>query len=208
MSRHYAAAVLACLLAACASTSGNTYYSLSRADENGVQSAGAGKESIAHADDDRPDVELAPIRLPVAVDRSQIVLRRDDRVQVLETSRWSQPLKYELGSALANDLSRILPGYQVYSVAHALRRQPDIRIGLDIQRFDSERGVAATVEARWTIRDLRAQQPPISGHALVREPVADVSLDALAGAHARALREISKAISKSISEQIDQTIHP
>ncbi|HWU82635.1 MAG TPA: PqiC family protein [Methylophilaceae bacterium] len=194
MSRQHAALMLACMLTACASTSGNTYYSL-----NGASATRAVEPAASQDQEAKPVISLAPIRLPVAVDRSQIVLRRDDRVQVLETSRWAQPLKYELSSALVDDLSQMLPGYQVFSGAHALQRQPDIRIGLDVQRFDSERGVAATIEARWEIRDLRGQLAPINGHALVREPVADASLDALANAHTRALRQISKAISQQIT---------
>lgn len=227
MSRLHTTLLLACLLAACASTTGNTYYSLSRggitadlstADQDVKPSDAkpSSAESAAPQDrDTRPVISLAPIRLPVAVDRSQIVLREQDRVRILETSRWAQPLKYELGSALAADLAQALPDYQVYESARAMRLKPQIDIGLEVLQFDSVRGVAATIEVRWRIRDLRAQyaqhhkhsQPPVLiGHAQFSEPVTGDSLDALADAHARALARISRQIAQQVSQQIEQPL--
>lgn len=184
-----------CLLAACASVNKNSYYSLSR----------GGDATVIADDPGKPAVLLEPIRLPVAVDRSQLVLRlSDQQLQVLETSRWAQPLKYELSSALVADLAQALPGYQVFESGKALQRTPQLSIGLEIVQFESvqlksDKGAVATIEARWLIRDRSGKQPAQAGHALATEAVDSNSLDALAAAHARALARISRQIAAGIT---------
>lgn len=179
-----------CLLGACASTNQNSYYSLSR----------GGAATVVADDPNKPAVLLEPIRLPVAVDRTQLVLRlSDQQLQVLETSRWAQPLKYELSSALVADLAQALPGYQVFESSKALQRKPQLSIGLEILQFESIRGAAATIEARWLIRDRSGKQATLAGHALVTEAVHGDSLQALASAHASALANISRQIAAGIS---------
>jgi uncharacterized protein len=182
--------VLVGVLSACASTrTQNHYYTLVEQTP---------EPSLEHLKKPRLSLVLQPIKLPVQVDRTQIVLRLDEqRVQLLETHRWSQPLKYEISQAVSAHLSHALPNFQVYASGRQLKAQPDIVIALEILQFDSVQGTSASVEARWSIQS-QAEQTPINGHTLVEVPVTSDALASLAEAHVEAMREISRQIASGI----------
>lgn len=186
--------VLVGMLSACASTrTQNHYYTLV---EQTLE------PSIENPKNPRLLLVLQPIKLPVQVDRTQIVLRLDDqRVQVLETHRWSQPLKYEISQAVAAHLSHALPNFQVYASGRQLKAQPDMVIALEILQFESVQGGAATVEARWSIQS-KGEQAPINGRTLVEVPVTSDALASLAEAHAEAMRAISRQIAVGIQPKL------
>ncbi len=178
---------LAVLLGGCASTkTQNHYYTLA---------VPAPEPSIENIRNPRLVMVLQPVKLPVQVDRSQMVLKLDEhRVQVLETHRWSQPLKYEISQALVSQLTLALPEYQVYASARQLKTQPDAVMMLEILQFDSAQGVAATVEVRWTIQPQNEKQVSFNGYSKIEVPVTGDGLAALVEAHAAAISEISRQV--------------
>ena len=84
-----------------------------------------------------------------------------------------------------------------------------VRVLVDVQRFESVPGQGVTIEALWSVRraaeitPLRTpqrtpQREPQYGHSLVSEPATGPNYDALAAAHARALAAVSRDIAQAI----------
>lgn len=175
----------AALAAGCGTTPNASFYTL-RAE---AALATTGTSSIT--------IIVGPITLPDAVDRPQLVISTaSNRVQIEEFHRWAEPLKTAIPQVIAARLRRQLGTPSTASFSDVAITDPDFRVLIDVQRFESRLGDAATVEALWTVRlrDGRAR----TGHTLAREPVANGGYDALVAAHGRALTTVSRDISDAI----------
>ena len=76
-------------------------------------------------------------------------------------------------------------------------RRRDYRAAIEVQRFESATGEAATLDAVWTVsraKDGKSQ----TGRTTVREATSDKSYDALAAAHSRALARLSREIADGV----------
>ena len=80
---------------------------------------------------------------------------------------------------------------------------PDYRVTIDVQRFESVPGNAATLEAVWTVRKTVGGEIR-SGRTVAREPVQGQSYDALAAAHSQALAQMSTDIATAIRAEAEQ----
>ena len=131
-------------------------------------------------------VEVLPVTLPVQVDVAPIVVRLpDDSMRALEHERWIAPLADEIRAALALRIDAALAAAPAMPIAAA-----PWRVALDVQRFDSTLGGAASVQAVWTLQQagsgvmLRCQlndRAPVAagpvalvaGHRLIVERLGD-----------------------------------
>ena len=83
--------------------------------------------------------------------------------------------------------------------AQAAGSQADYRVVIDIQRFESAPGDAATIEALWTVLPLKGKSGALhNGRSLAREPVQSPDYDALVAAHGRARASISRDIAQAV----------
>ncbi|AJP59544.1 hypothetical protein UC34_07920 [Pandoraea vervacti] len=142
-----AAFVLA--LAGCASPQ-PTFYTLADANggptANGVATTGASAPATPYA------IEVSPVAVPEQVDRPQIVVTRSGgRVDILEASRWSAPLKNELTSTISRNLTQRLGAMDVYGVPRA-DSLAVYRVSTSVQRFESVPGEQAALTAVWSVR--------------------------------------------------------
>jgi uncharacterized lipoprotein YmbA len=145
-----------------------------------------------------PAVSVGPVTLPEVVDRPQLVLRvAANRVEILETHRWAEPLKSEIPRLIAENLRRLLGSSRVSSYLQHAGLDADYRVLVDIQRFESSPGEAVTVEAVWSLRRATGGAAKI-GRSLVREPVDAVGYDPLAAAYGRALLAVSRDLATAI----------
>ena len=146
-------------------------------------------------------VAVGPVTLPEFVDRPQLVVRvAANRVDILETQRWAEPLKNGIPRLVAENLSRLLGTERVSSYPQNAGGDADYRVLLDIQRFESMPGESVTVEAFWTIRRT-AGETTKTGLTVVREPVASGSYDALVAAYSQALVTVSSDIAQAIRSE-------
>ena len=91
----------------------------------------------------------------------------------------------------------LLGGARVSAEAQHAAAGAQVRVLVDVQRFESVPGQNVTIEALWSVRrttETEAQR----GHSLVSEPVHGPDYDALAAAHARALAAVSRDIAQAI----------
>lgn len=187
----FASAGLAGLLltAGCASSVTLNHYTLS---SQAVRDRGGPQlEAFAQS------VGLGPITLPNMVDRPQLVIRTSEhRVVLAETHRWAGPLKAELARVLADNLAVLLGTQSISFYPQRGAEHADIRVSIDVQRFESILGQSATIDAIWTIRWVDGTQR--TDRASIQEAVSDRSYDALIAAHSRALMVISQAIASTV----------
>ena len=188
MSWRTAAVVLvvaAALVAGCGTTPEPVFYTLGA--EAGPARAGTSSLSIV----------VGPVTLPDAIDRPQLVISTTgNRVQIEEFHRWAEPLKTEIPRLVAAYLGRQLGTGNTASSSQLAIAEPDYRVVIDVQRFDSRRGDAVVVETLWTVRARSGQVR--TGHTRAQERVSDASYDALVAAHGRALATVSQEIGNAI----------
>ena len=189
--KHAALALLAATslaLGACSSSVKTYYYTLQTDAVAAREAAPTRQTSIA----------LASVSLPEIVDRPQLVLRTGTtQLDISDNHLWGQPLKSEIAHRLAVDLARetgaarvILPGQAGYDDA-------EIKLAVDILRFDSVPGKEATIEARWSVQRKGTTQP-VSGHTVVQKAVSGMGYDALVTAHSQALAQLSHEIATTL----------
>lgn len=142
-------------------------------------------------------VAIGPVTVPDIVDRPQIVLRAGaNQVTIDEFARWAEPLKAEIPRVIANDLTRLLNGARVSAYPQNVN-PGDYLVMLDVQRFESVLGEAATVEVLWTVRPPKGGAAK-AGRSVAREATQGKDYDALVAAHSRALTAVSGEIANAI----------
>src|SRR5579863_6554955 len=157
---------LMAVLAAGCSTAPSRFYSLAST------SAADGTPPTTAA------VMVGPVTIPASVDQPEFVVQvAPNRVEVDEFNRWVSPLGDGIARAVAADLVVLLGTPEVAS-AQLANFTPDYRVTIDVQRFESVQGQAATLEAVWTVRKT-AGGATRSGRTAVREPVQGQGYDEL-----------------------------
>jgi len=131
---------LAAALAVGCSTAPSRFYSLaSTATADGTPATAA-------------SVMVGPVTIPASVDQPEFVVQvAANRVEVDEFNRWVSPLNDSIARAVAGDLVVLLGTPDVAS-SQLANWVPDYRVTIDVQRFESVQGQAATLEAVWTVR--------------------------------------------------------
>jgi uncharacterized lipoprotein YmbA len=182
-----AVATLLALLVGCGSAPKEQFYTLSN---------GSGDRAALPAQNYA--VAVGPVYVPDVVDRPHLVLRMGgSEVRISEQVRWAEPLKEGIARAMATDLAVALQNGRVSPRTTPSVGEPDYRVILDVQDFDSVLGKAATLEVMWTVRRVKDGEVQ-TGRMRVQQAVANDSYDALVTAHARALSEVSRSIAETI----------
>src|SRR5208282_440968 len=92
-------------------------------------------------------VMVGPVTIPASVDQPEFVVQvAPNRVEVDEFNRWVSPLNDSIARAVTGDLVVLLGTPDVAS-AQMANFTPDYRVTIDVQRFESIQGQAATLEA-------------------------------------------------------------
>ncbi len=177
--------VFATLMSGCATTPASRFYTLSAASTPGTTSSNL-------------SVTVGPVSVPAAVDRPEIVVDTSaNEVWLDEFNRWAAPLQEDLSRVIAENLMGMLGTSRVTRFPQTLSTDGDYRVAIEVQRFESEPGKAATLHAVWIVRramDGRVQ----TGRTSVRETVHGNSYDALAAAHSRAAARLSQDIADAL----------
>jgi uncharacterized lipoprotein YmbA len=174
------------VLAGCGSSPKSSFYTLSTVAQPN-QATAAAPYTIA----------IAAVVVPDVVDRPQFVTRSGaNELTINEFARWGEPLKWEIPRVIAADLARELDGAYVSIYPQSSISNADFRLQLDVRRFDSLLGEAATVEVVWTVRPLKGTA--VNGRSFAREATAGAGYDALVAAHSRALASVSREIAAAV----------
>lgn len=144
-------------------------------------------------------VAVDSVAVPAAVDRPQFVVQMGpNRIAIDEFNRWAAPLSASVARTLAENLVVLLGTPRVLSGPLAPSFDPEYRVAIDIQRFESVPGEAAMLDALWLVRRSGTAAAVSSGRTTLREPVQGAGYDALAAAHSRAIASMSRDIAAAI----------
>jgi hypothetical protein len=185
--RHLAAVAIALALlpAGCGSSPASRYYTLTAAP------AGATASSNLSA-------AVGPVSVPAAVDRPQMVVTvAPNQLRLEEFNRWAAPLQNDIARVVAENLVAMLGTPRVTLSPQTLSTDADYRVAVEVQRFDSAPGEAATLEAVWTVTRTKDGQSR-TGRTSAREPAPGPGFDALAAAHSRAVARLSRDIAEAV----------
>ena len=137
---------------------------------------------------------MGPVTIPADVDRPQIVATvAPNQVQLEEFNRWASPLEDEIARAIAADLVVMLGTPNVTTLARGAGEAAEYRVAVEVQRFASQPGIAAELDAAWTVRRLKDGKSQ-SGRTSVQETVGQPGYDAIAAAHSRAVARLAQDI--------------
>jgi uncharacterized protein len=189
MLRAMAALAAAALLGGCAAGSATTsYYTLSA-----EAPAAAGTSPAAG---ELRTVSVWQVAIPEMVDRRALVVRTSpNRVDISDLHQWAEPLKFGIARALAGDLAAQLgAGYAVVA-GQPLGAAPDVRVFVDVQRFEAVAGRGVSLEARWSVRPAQGERR--DGRSAVEEPGA-ADHAGIAAAYSRALARVARDIAAAI----------
>ncbi|MBJ6751227.1 PqiC family protein [Geomonas anaerohicana] len=182
-------AIVAALLLAsgCSRSPRVAFYTLTP-----LTSAGAVQQNFSSA------VAVGPVTIPELVNRPQLVVRQaPNRVDVLESHRWAEPLKNEIPRLLAQDLGPLLGSNRVFAYDQVSAAAAQYRVLVDIVRLETVPGDSVTVEAGWVVKG--AGNNRREGRAEIREKVNGSDYEAVVAAFSRALAGLSAQIAKTLS---------
>jgi uncharacterized lipoprotein YmbA len=185
MRRHASCVLLfALVVAGCASPRSN-FYTLNSAAKPVATKAGY-------------SVAVGPVSVPAAVDRPQIVVRlAPNQVAMDEFHRWASPLPDAIARVVAENLAATLGTPYVTLFTQPTASGAQYRVLVDVLRFESAPGEAASLDAVWTVRNAK-DGTTRSGRTTVSEPVPDREYATLAAAHSRALGKLSADLAGAI----------
>jgi len=148
-------------------------------------------------------VALGPVTIPEAVDRPQLVVRQGAvRLVALEQERWAEPLREAVPRVLAESMSSHLPSISVTNLATPALTRPDMRVVVDVTRFEAIPGQRVIIEAHWWLR--AADRKPVpEGISVARVKVqgGPEDYDAVVAAEAAGLAEIGAQLSRVIEKE-------
>ena len=145
-------------------------------------------------------VSVGPVSVPDVVNRLPIVLRTGpNQVFISEFDRWASPLKDDIARVVAGNLISILGTPQVTIFPQSSAADTSYRVMINILRFDSELGKAATLDAIWTVNSVK-EGKPYRGRTMLTETTQGGDYPALVAAHSRALGQMSADIAGMIRE--------
>ncbi|MGC3964451.1 MAG: PqiC family protein [Rhodocyclaceae bacterium] len=171
-------------LAACSSTPAR-YYTLSSVPP---QTAAAPASGLS--------IAVAPVTLPEGVDRFELVVRTaDNRVDILDSDRWAEPLRQDIARVVADDLAQRLPAARIAAYPQYASRDAAYTVFIDVQRFESTT-TTATLDARWTLRREDDKQTQY-GRETISESITGGNAG-LAAAHSRALGRLADVVASTI----------
>jgi len=123
-------------------------------------------------------IGVGPIQLPEYINRPQIVTRNSaHHLDIAEFHRWVEPLNESITRVLVMNLSNNLNSNRVYWLPRQDRNFPlELRVVIDIGRFDGKLGKEVELQARWTLFD-KQNQPKLTRVSLIKEKVNGASYE-------------------------------
>jgi uncharacterized lipoprotein YmbA len=156
--------------------------------------------AAAKAAEALPDISVivGPVSLPAIIDAPQIVVTQGpNQVSLNEFNRWASPLQNNIPRVVDDNLASMLGTSRVSLVTQSLNADPDFRVAIDVQTFESVPGDSATLNAIWIVRRTKDGKTQ-AGRTAVREPATGMGYAALVAAHSRALARLSQDIADGI----------
>jgi len=146
-------------------------------------------------------IGVGPIRMPLYLDRSDIVTRgSQNQVEIAQFAQWAGPLQENFSRVLAENLSVLLATDKIGVFPFARRETLDYNVTVYVTRFDGMPGDQAHLRARWSILNHTRKESFIEKHTVVSRPAESDSTEALVAAKSETISVLSREIAQAILE--------
>lgn len=134
------------------------------------------------------------------LDRREIVRSvLGQRLDLAHDALWAEPLDAMLARVLASDLALRMPKSKVVSELSTLQVTPDVRVQLDVQRFESAAEDAVLLRALTSVRRTASNQPPTLVPLEIEAGLADRETSTRVAALNELLGELADRIARLIA---------
>jgi uncharacterized lipoprotein YmbA len=184
--------VAACvvLLSGCASSPPTHFYVLEAQNSSSASRVGTPNDRV---------IGIGPISIPALLERKQMVTRSDQGiVEISEFHQWAAPLRDNIAAVITQNLAAL----QVHNV---IRGYPwgaygpvNYRVILDIDRFDTQSGKRAILEARWVIMNEKGHIVFENHHSKIEHLLQNSTYPTAVKALSAVLYEFSQQISLAL----------
>lgn len=182
-----AVAILASSLSACSSSPPPRLYILEPI-----------AAAAAHPQDAALSIGVGKVIVPAYLDRKEIVTRDERyRINSAKFDRWAEPLDQNIANILAENLSILMPGDQVFAYPWDPIRDFDYTVRLRVVRFGASPNGNVELSAIWSI--IRSDDTPVTmtrTQYFVDRSGNDVR--GLVAAMSNGIEELSRDISKAL----------
>jgi len=146
-----------------------------------------------------PVLALGPINVPAYLDRPQIVTRAPGaEVKLSEFDRWAEPLQDNVAAVLADNLSSLVPTNRVSAYPDRLPADFDLRVTVDVTRFDGPLGGDVVLDARWSLVSGSKEAETHMQRSHFVQPAGGPGYPDLVEAMSRALDALSRELAQEI----------
>ncbi|HYQ26170.1 MAG TPA: PqiC family protein [Polyangiaceae bacterium] len=144
-------------------------------------------------------IEMRRAGLPGYLDRPHIVRRASaERLELAADERWGSPLDVMVSSTLADDLGARLPGCVVFSEEGAITTTADVRVEVEITRFELDATGTVQLQAGSAVRFNGGTDAVRSSHHAFSIRPASKSTADLVASMSRALAQLADALAQAV----------
>ncbi len=144
-------------------------------------------------------LEVMPVRLPAALQRSQLVTEGGPgTLSLLETHRWGNGLDKDIQRVLVENLSRLMGTDTVVAYPYGERIKATHRLEVDVHRLAGRPGGTLTLEATWIVVRPQGGQALLFRRATLQRPVQGQDAEALVAAHNLIIGDLAREISAEL----------
>ncbi|MEO1190683.1 MAG: PqiC family protein [Pseudomonadota bacterium] len=144
-------------------------------------------------------VAVQDVDIPRYLDRPQIVRYGSTyQLEVSDVARWGEPFGAMVTRVLVADLSRNLPGAQVFQETDATAVPAQRSLEVTVNAFEADPENVILLSARWVVRQANTRDLIFSDAAEIRVPNQNPTLSGMANAMSQALGQLSQEIALSL----------
>jgi len=150
-------------------------------------------------------VGIDRIELPDYLMRPELVTRAaSNQLTIAGEDVWGEPIKDGFARTLRHDLESELGGARVATAPFEPATRPDLAVDVEVQRFERVAGAGALLEARWTVRDVKAGTVVAQRQARLQQPARDGDAHAAVAALSRDVAALAAEIAGVVRTNVSQ----
>ena len=144
-------------------------------------------------------LSVQSVDIPRYLDRPQIVRYGSTyELEVDQVARWGEPFGAMVTRVLILDLSRRLPGAQVFRDGENASVPARMRLEVTVNAFEADPNNTVVLNARWVVRQANTNDVLSSDAGEFRMPFTEPTLSGMASAMSQALGQLSDAIASRL----------
>jgi uncharacterized lipoprotein YmbA len=146
-------------------------------------------------------IGVGPVSIPGYLKRHHIVTRNtENEIQLANFHRWGEHLEDGIPRVLAENISSQMPGDWVVVYPWRKDVRPDIRVSIEVFRFDAAFGGNATLNVQWIFLGPDRKDVLMKKQGDYTQPVTGESYGDIVAAESRLLEDLSRDIVSAIEQ--------